>query len=140
MTDEELSVAVARGVFGAEERVRDVWTGRVLSGKARPCFIREGRHVFIMESGREGRRQISPSNPVAVYYVCEHMRERWMETAEGRRGEPKCWRLESFHDGWRATVVWQHHDGDIEMHSAAAPSLGRALFECALLMAAQEAV
>jgi hypothetical protein len=90
---------------------------------------------------REEVFYLLPSVPASVEHVREHMRERWRETAP----DP-IYQLDWYICGWGDYYsVGQHHCGgsgaEFPLHNAALvkrESLGRAVFESALLSKMQE--
>jgi hypothetical protein len=69
----------------------------------------------------------------AAWDVVEAMRGRWAEQENAKWGEPDVWQFHDFADeGWRASVIWLHHDGAIVEVDEIAPTLPLAICRAAL--------
>jgi hypothetical protein len=69
----------------------------------------------------------------AAWEVVEWMRARWAKLPNAERGEPDTWQFHDFADeGWRASVVWLHHDAPIVEVDEIAPTLPLAICRAAL--------
>lgn len=122
LSDKELNKAVAECVFGGFH---------YLLGK------------FYVDNGTRRGRIVSVAEPSSMLFVLEHMRQRWTEAFPDVEYRPR-WSLDEEESGeWSASVVSRSCDPEPRpvpcrdcwrLHAeATAASLGRAIFECALL-------
>jgi hypothetical protein len=68
-------------------------------------------------------------DPRAYMEIVEHCRELW------RTDDPEelYWQFVDCQEcGWRVDVMWSHHDGDVDLYSASAETLGEAVMLAAL--------
>lgn len=129
----DLDVAVAAEVMGATEihpiTVIDRHGPHTEPGTSGPRYR--------MPDGRMGVRATRipyySTDTAAAWQVVERMKERWASEPNALRGEPDVWRFHDFADeGWRASVVWLHHDGPIVEVDEMAPTLPLAICRAAL--------
>lgn len=155
-SDAVLSEAVAREVFGAHvfaswnavNRADDRWEDRGWPWAVRDrAAIKDDADapvrlyaLYPIGGLRLDGYLFRPDDPASCLAVLEHMRQRWAEIAKAGcdDSELRFWEIASDDGGWSVSV--RDYDDRIiaqSFHDDASPSLGRQIFECALL-ASQE--
>jgi hypothetical protein len=109
----------------------NVWVAERALGWRDLRFIRgQGVEYWVGESPKGSRTVPFFSHDwVAMSKLMKAKRAAWQATYAN--GEPQRWFIISTAEGWRAEIVWGHHDGAI-VYSAEAPTLPLAVCRAAL--------
>lgn len=125
MTDAELGEAVAVHVFSA---------ARFHVGAAVPYYVMlDGPFPWLLRAGATSPLlRVAPASPDVAVEVLSAMSQRWASAGTGTR-----WDIgeEVDDDGTRTWVVVARGEDGEQVASGESQSLGRAVFECALLAA-----